>query len=79
MAAALTQLADSDAKYVHLGRFIGGVMYALEEYTRLETAAPKQTQSDKFYSNELKHLMSAIQGAIAPPPDWLRGSSTTPQ
>ena len=73
MATALTQLAGSDDKYVHLVRFICGVIYDFEEYTRLETDAPKQAQSDKFYSNELKHLMSAIQGAVAPPPNWLRG------
>jgi hypothetical protein len=48
-------------------------MYALEEYDRLATAAPKQTQTDSFYSNELKQLLSAIQDGEAPPPNWLRG------
>ncbi len=73
MATALTQLAGSDVEHVHLGRFIGGVMYALEEYHRLATAVPKQPRSNQFYSDELNHLLSAIQGAVAPPPNWLRG------
>jgi hypothetical protein len=73
MTTDLTQIIGSDSAHVHLGRFIAGVMYALAEYDRLATVAPKQRQTDSFYSNELKHLLSAIQDAEAPPPNWLRG------
>ena|SRR5215471_9151118 len=72
-ATGLSQFVDSDAAHVHLSRFIAGVMYALEEYERLATIVPKHKQTDSFYCNELKHLLSAIQDRKAPPPNWLRG------
>jgi hypothetical protein len=53
--------------------FIAGVMYALEEYNRLATVAPKQKQTESFYSKELEHLLSAVQDAKALPTNWLRG------
>lgn len=73
MATTLTQLGKSDAQHVHLYRFVWGVLYALEEYERLATIAPKQTQSDQSYSDEFKHLQKAFQDSVAPPPSWLRG------
>lgn len=70
IAAVLLELASSDPKNVHLYRFIGGVLYALEEYDRLATTAPKLAQSDRLYSDELTHLLKDFS---APPPNWLRG------
>jgi len=72
-ASILTRLADSDAEHIHLGRFIGGVVYALEEYDRLALVAPKEPKSDKFYSDEVQNLLSSIQGGVNPPANWLRG------
>ena len=73
VADVLAELTGPDAERIHLGRFISGVVYALQQYERLAIAAPKKTQSNEFYQNELMGLLIALQGGVAPPSNWLRG------
>jgi hypothetical protein len=72
-ASILIRLAASSSERVHLGRFIAGVFYAIEEYDRLAIVAPKQTQTGEFYSQELLDVLSAIESPTPPPTNWLRG------
>ena len=73
VADVLAELAGPDAERIHLGRFIGGVVYALQQYEHLAIATPKEIQSDEFYQNEFMGLLRALQGGLAPPSNWLRG------
>ena len=73
MTKGLAQFIGSDPTHVHLGRFIAGVIYALQEYDHLVAATPKQRQTDLFYSNELQQLLSGFQTSTPPPRNWLRG------
>lgn len=69
----LEQLVKTGSENVHLGRFIAGVAYALEQYERLAAIVPKQDRSDEFYSDETLQLLSSIRRPVEPPANWLRG------
>ncbi len=71
--AVLEHLARADSEHIHLSRFVAGVAYALEEYERLASTAPKLDRSNEFYAGETLQVLETLRSGVNPPANWLRG------
>ena len=65
-------LADFPA-LLHCWRFLVGVVYALNQYTKIANSCPFTTLSDDEYVQETDNVLTSISKNTPPAENWLRG------